>query len=98
MLYKRRNGLDRQLVFACYIRQHAVLKAYAELSLARAYKHFGAVLGRLHDLNVKTCVGEIALFLGNIKTGVVGIWSPVKDKGDLSLFTVDGRIGACAAL
>ena len=62
---------------------HNVLVRDAHLGAARADEGVRTVLGRLDNLDVQALVGEVALGLGHVDAGVVGVWGVVKDEGDL---------------
>ena len=57
---------------------HNVLVRDAHLGTARADERVRAVLGRLDDLDVQALVGEVALGLGHVDAGVVGVGGVVK--------------------
>ena len=92
MLKYSRDSLNGHLCVAYNGGKHGVLEGHAELSLACADKSLGAVLRRLNDFDLKTCLVKVALFLSYIQTCVVCVGRPVEHKGD---FCFLGGSGGC---
>ena len=60
-----------------------VLRLNGELGFAGGTQRSGGAVLNEDDVNIQTGFLKIALFLGNIKAGMVGVGRPVQGKGDL---------------
>ena len=80
---ERRDGGDGQRLGEREGGGQRILDGYGELALTGGAERGGAVLRRLHNLDLEIGLLVVAHGLGDVEAGVVGVGRPVEGEGDL---------------